>query len=310
MLPSLIKESQDAEMALRYWTSALTVHEKNTTRVYPSLEEALTEVLVGLMKLFPHKKRVLLMEGGQALLKDANQYLTGEALEVETCSFESWPSKKEELLKQDFLLAIVPEDHCLTGEIYPYKEFYQEWNKARKFSIGISSRSHFYDSETLSEKEGFRARLLQFGPNSAIAVLGSRMRKLAKLVLGNRSFSEKQFTELESWKQYVAEESKGHFDLGPDFELLSFENICPDRRTYRIENVDAYALKQAAVEEWGELFEPHILTGSLCEWGGIRPLDWAHIEKSAEILVLSVEILNKKEEEFAPLLQKIKKMMG
>lgn len=313
MLPSLSNSQYDEKEILKSWISEYEPSEKISLRLYDNLGHAGTEIIKGLSGLFPHKKRALIIGGGHSFIESATAYLSSEAFDLEIISWQEWNQKKEELLKIDFCFALLAEDHFLTGEIFPYKEFLTEWNKARKFSISISSRSHFYDKEILQEKEGFRARVLAMGNHCYVNALGSRMRKLPDLILGNKYLNLDCLMEARSWKNLIIESASQDTNLNhPRIEFLKEDTgmRLPDRIVLRLKAVDAYSLKELMLEEWGGEYDEQISTGSLCEWGGIRLLEWMGLENHQEIIVISKPLFELKKAEIIPLLDKILKMMG
>lgn len=317
MLPSLSKPDDSVEIAVAEWKEYFSFPDRTDLRMFASSQEALSECIHGLKNLFPHKKKVLLIEEGNELMGQAATFLSGEAFELQVVNWQTAMEKKEELVKEDFCFCLAAEDNFLTGEIYPYKEFLSFWNKARAFSISISSRSHLYDVEFLSQKEGFRARILCLGSHSAFAVLGSRLRKLGPLVLGRKSLNPVSLAEIVSWKSFL-QDQKTDLETEKSFAsgfkaLFSDQERTQDRYVFRLEGVDAYALKQLAIEKWGDEVGSQILTGSLCEWGGIRELRWMGQEEQesiSEIFVISIELFEQKKAEFVPLLDEIKSMMS
>lgn len=313
MLPSLNSNKPEARTLLNNWVERFNVPDKVYLRMYSNIGHASTELIKGLAGLFPHKKKVLVIQGGQSILETAMSYLSGEAYELEIIHWKEWDDKKEELLKIDFCFAILAEDHLLTGEVYPYKDFLAEWNKARKFSISISSRNHFYDTQLLEEKDGFRARVLNFGGSCFVNVLGSRMRKLPELVLGDMPLSDLCIEQSSKWESLISEVSEDlpawTHDRVTEFSY-QWDTPVKDRLVFRIKDVDSFSLKQLMIREWGEEISNDVLTGSLCEWGGIRRHRWMELENQEEVIAISKDLYKKKKAELSPLLDKILQMMG
>lgn len=318
MLPSLIDPKRlELDELLNEWKTKFEVPEKTRASFYPGFSYALTEAIRGMQNLFPHKKKVYLLGNAHPLMEEAYQYLSGEAFDIKMIPWKDLASQEEEILKEDFNFVLYCEDHFLTGEIFPWKEFSEKLEAKRKYSISLSSSSHLSQAEEYQKKNSFHIRILGVGRRSAIGLYGSRLRKLSALGIGKDAVDLQSFEDFKNFSvENVLSESdlksaEKAFDSIDGVEsYFSGQSRYRDRFVLRIPGVDTFAIKQMYLRESKSL-EGKIITASLCEWGGIKELSWFNEDfPSYEMIVLSAKEFKDKQQDFSEKLEKIKSLMG
>mgnify|MGYP001051655739 CR=1 FL=1 len=317
MLLNLISKQHNKEDVLQDWKTNFKLPQKSRLSLYPGFSEALTEAVKGMQNLFPHKKKVLLIGGGHPIMESSAHYLSSEAFDVMRMSWQDFKEKEDETIKEDFIFALYCEDHYLTGELSPTESLPEKLEKARKYSIALSFRSHLTAVESYKEKKAFQIRLLGVGDHSVLGIYGTRLRKLAPLYLGAAFVLEKSVSELIEFDQILMNSKVESFS--EDSFLLSEEitqffseksSRLQDRYVLRLKDMDAFAVKQYIIEKEASL-QNSMLTGSLHEWGGLRPLDWVGVDfPTYELLVLSAKDFHGRESLLHEAYSAVKALMG
>ncbi|MEC9283559.1 MAG: hypothetical protein VX642_12650 [Bdellovibrionota bacterium] len=317
MLLNLIKLDHGKEDVIQRWKAKYDLPQKSRVSLYPGFSEGLTEAVKGMQNLFPHKKKVLLIGGGHPIMESSAHYLSSEAFEVIRLSWKDFKSKEEEVIKEDFIFALYCEDHYLTGELSPIDGLQEKLEKARKYSISLSFRSHLHELHSYKEKRSFQIRLLGVSNHSVLGVYGTRLRKLAPLYLGDAYVLEQSVLEVASFDKNLEQTNMAEFsedsflksDSIKAFFTKESSRLC-DRYVLRLENMDAFAIKEYLIEKDPSL-KASILTGSLHEWGGLRPLNWVGVDfPTYELLVLSAKDFHDKEKLVQEAYQAVKCLMS
>lgn len=317
MLLNLINSDHGKEGQLQDWKSKYELPQRSRVSLYPGFAEGLTEAVKGMQNLFPHKRKVLVIGGGHPIMESSAHYLSSEAFDVIRISWKDFTEKQEECLKEDFIFALYCEDHYLTGELPPVPLLAEKLEKARKYSICLSFRSHLMNIESYKEKKAFQVRFLGIGDNSVIGIYGTRLRKLAPLYIGEAFTLDKSISELSRFEEYLQDQEVESFSessfIGSENIQKFFSEDSPrllDRYVLRLKNMDSFAVKEYLIEKNPSL-KGAILTGSLHEWGGLRPLSWVGVDfPTYELLILSAKDFQAKEELVKEACKEVMSLMG
>ncbi|MFK8138034.1 MAG: hypothetical protein AB8E15_06730 [Bdellovibrionales bacterium] len=268
------------------------VHDKYRIRFYSTASMGLAESLRGFEKLFPHKKKVLIVTGGSSLLLSAIEYLTGEAYEIKTFSWVETEEIKTFVSKEKSNLSycLFSEDDGFTGEIFPYSELLAHISKERVYSIrlsGISSRL----ADRVSEHDGFHIRISSQSEDLAIGFMGSRSKKLQKLDLTDHA-QVRAVMSLKSSSQEICKLSSDFQFSDPRAQKIVFASMSLDRVCFYVSGMDGFAIKELLVEK--TKCDPELISSaSLCEWGPSKDLSYLKdsYEKFYELVTVHSSIV-------------------
>lgn len=284
----------------------LSYDDKYRYRLGLGINHSTTEILKALVRLQPHKNSVAFVLDGDPILTKMLSYFVGEGKNVQTIHWKDLenPNTWVDNLEKDTIFVCFSEDHCFTGEIFPYVGLREAVESKRIYSIGLS---HFnFIDNPLTEHNGFRSRVISLSPIRSISVLGSRTKKIEDLIIGNspwttgeNKFLEKQI-QLNSNSELINKfESKEVKELS--FKLKN-KNRTFDRSIIDCGKIDSFALMELICEKLNiAIFPPgemdQLECTSLCRWGGIRQMQWLQDESNSDThpqyLILSTNILEK-----------------
>ena len=318
MLQNLIETQQaPLQRQLQQWREGLQVPERMSLRAYHSVATALTEAVRGLQNLFPSKKLVYLVGGQHPLFDPLQVFLMADAFDVRLLSWSEAMAPEASWLNEDFSFCVMVEDHFLTGELYPSLELQDRLESLRKHFISLATNVHRYHRQEYQRKLAFGLRIFQWSEYFCCSLLGTRLRKLAPLQLASSFFLQAPHLSLPDLSSTPPSIPVDHLLAEEQniAEALALEPVIPkptrscDRYVLRVPGIDSFAVKEYLCEQLS-LSSELVLTASLCEWGGVRPLAWIDVNfPGYELLILDREYFHDKHDELARALHYIKDCM-
>lgn len=258
---------------------------KGGVHAYQGIGHALTEILVGVSRLYPLKKKIYWFKNMNPLFEPALTPLAKEGYRLIPLDMEALrgPEKWIKKLDREDLLVLYSADEPLLGKSYDVELFESALKESSLIKIRVSHSRHFYESDF---KRGLldrnKASLFTVSPRQAIAVLGERV-QMGALVADKLSYDE-------DWDLHWA---KTPLELSAS-SVLRFESHCVagaspifspdaprilDRAAVYWPDLDGHAVIDRLARQMGfELkppgWETRMETASLSRWGGVRTMDF------------------------------------
>lgn len=288
-------------------------------RIYHGVNHALSEITQGLVRQFPHKKKVFYFRYMDPFLEPHMVALAREGYSVTRLDLKEieQPDSFIDKIDREALFVAYSEDDPLIGRSYPITSMEQALAESKAFRIRVSHAAHCYSTQP-QDLDRHEIRVHSIHPQLCLGLLGSRAR-FGSLV-----------AEGLSWDMSLLEELKGLMQAKSTFEarVKEFEQGRPgqseiffsdanrlwDRAVLYWPDMDGLALIHYLSKELGfELkapgFEPRLETTSLSRWGGVKTMDWLTAqglspEQIRGLVMISADLINDE------LITKIKKVRG
>ena len=158
------------------FSGALYLSDANVQlRSYKGAGHAAFEASQALNLIFSHKRSVAYVKGLSPTFEFLIPQYLKEALQVQS---QPWDNLKDprawcESLKKDTNFVLMAEDHPVTGEVFETENLDKILNEKKIFSIRVSHARHF---QVCEEVRPASARILSYGQDLAVSVLGSRFK--------------------------------------------------------------------------------------------------------------------------------------
>jgi hypothetical protein len=293
-----IWESLNARMALELRTPADT-----TVRCYAGLGAAVFEIAQGAAQFYSHKRSIAMISGATPHFRSVLPYLFKEGYEVQVAPETGANKEWIDGLKKDTCFALIAEDHAVTGELFELTEIEQALNEKKIFCLKVSHHNHLYREQTLLP---YSVRICSYDPQTAVALLGARM-KAPAMVASYLDWDAEKFLKSVQDRKSASRENQ---ELIETFEkslpkgfsaLLQTSKRTFDRALIYTEEAGGETLQQflssalkMPLQKPG--WETRLETTHLCRWGGIRNYDdWWKARPTESILrgllILGTEVL-------------------
>jgi hypothetical protein len=250
-----------------------------TLRAYPDLSTGLNEIARGLVRMYPHKRKLGYLRGGglhfEPLVKSLSiEGILAEPLDVKDLSkSEEWLSK----LSKDGLMFLDVIDDPMTGEIFSLHELRTQLAAKKIFTLSVSHNAHL--CRELPALHQFAAHFMNVSDSISVARLGLKCSKLPAMVVGlsewTRGFDLDHLNLypkvvedqnlVESFEQKILSIAKPFFSGGAHrlFDRLAIEFTDADGEALISELSEALGI---SLRQPGQ--EDRLETTSGCRWGG------------------------------------------
>ncbi|MCX7978280.1 MAG: hypothetical protein N2578_04695 [Bdellovibrionaceae bacterium] len=144
-------------------------------RLYKGLSHAVFEVTLGLAQFMSHKRSFAVIKGMTPHADPIVAHLLKEAYrKVYAFAHDFSPDEFLLKLEKDTCFVLIPEEHAVTAEIFPWVDHIEEeLNKRKIFAIRISHCAHLYRQRHLLP---YSVRVCSYGPYLAAVFAGERIR--------------------------------------------------------------------------------------------------------------------------------------
>ena len=254
-------------------------------RIFKGLSHALFEITQGLIKQFPHRKKIFYFKG-----QDPSHDLAMMALAREGCMVQPLPlsaldapAEFAATLDKDALFILYSEDDPILGKKFPVHELEKLLKDKKIFRIRASHHAFRFEDEYHNiDKE--EVRVFSLKTNLALALLGERA-KMTPLVVEGLPWHEdtkaaifKELAEHKEQKKLILDfENQKPGDSTPFFkdgELRVF-----DRAVLYWKDMDGWAFLTELGKDLGIQFaEPgedlRFETTSHSRWQDVRAMGW------------------------------------
>lgn len=213
-------------------------------RIFKGLSHALFEITQGLIKQFPHRKKVYYFKGLDPSHDLAMMALAREGFAVNPLPFTVFDAPEEfvKTLDKEALFILYSEDDPILGKKFPVAELENLLKTQKIFRIRASHNTfRFQDEHHNIDKE--EVRVFSMRTNLALALLGERAKMTPLVVEGlpwHASAKEQIFSEIQ-----LKKESR---DL-----ILDFEKQKPGDATPFFANDDTHRIFDRAVLYWKDM---------------------------------------------------------
>lgn len=283
----------------------LNPSEENLLKCYVGAAAAAFEIVLSTAQFYSHKRSIALIPGKTPFFQGVLPYFYKEGYEVqaapENLNVQEWADS----LKKDTCLVMIPEDHPITGQIFAIEELEKILNDKKIFCVMLSHHKHLFNAQNPLP---YSVRIQVYGPQSAIAVCGSKF-KSPNLLSQYIYWDERAFMDQ---VKSVISEAKENQALVESFEthlpggFLPFFKDKNIRRSYdRVviyseklggESVQQFLASKLGLDIKSPGFESQVETTHLCRWGGTHAnYDWWGNRPKDDILrgllILNTEIL-------------------
>lgn len=255
----------------------------STVRIYPGITFAISEIVRGLIQLFPHRKSFAIIRGSGPFYDELSDFAGMEGLvrtELTVADLKD-PTTTLGKIPKDCLFVLGSHDDPFTGEVFPFETLFESLHKIRCFTIALSHSVHLVRG--FLPVNQYMATIAKIPSQGAFALLGQRASKVPRLSMG-----------LDDW--FVPEYWAHLFNNVPEFknEILEFErklpkefapffdqdaSRCYDRAVVRALEFDGDACIRLLAEELKLVLanpgsDRALETTSLCRWAGINTFNW------------------------------------
>lgn len=213
-------------------------------RVFKGLSHALFEITQGLIKQFPHRKKVYYFKGLDPSHDLAMMALAREGFAVNPLPFTVFDTPEEfiKTLDKEALFILYSEDDPILGKKFPVANLENLLKTQKIFRIRASHNTfRFQDEHHNIDKE--EVRVFSMRTNLALALLGERAKTTPLVVEGlpwNQEVKEQVFNELKLKKE--------NRDL-----ILNFEKQKPGDATAFFAADDSSRVFDRAVLYWNDM---------------------------------------------------------
>lgn len=253
-----------------------------------TLAQSVWEVVVGLARLFPHRRRIIYFKNQDPVHEPALNILAKEGFEILSLKLdkfsvnENWQSE----INDETLLVLYSGDDPFLGLKHICSGLEESTQAKRAFSVKIIHQLHrCYSPQVLPTP--YSLEIWGYGKELSCIRLGERA-KLKGIVSPLMNWGEWQ------WESLV--QNLKSVDPGNEVRVRTFEEkrlggaqplLDPhqarnfDRAVVFWEDMDGHAFIHYLAEELGTVLKPageetRFETTSLSRWGGVRTMDWLH----------------------------------
>jgi len=300
-----LNESVDVHLGLK--------ERQLNSRLYAGLNHALTEVALGLIKQFPHKKKAYFVKGQSPAFEQQMIGLAREGLQISPLDSLNAPVDPEALF------VLYSEDDPLFGLLYDVEALETSLKDTKVFRLRVS---HVHQAFLPLPKElsRFDVRLCAVSPKVALVITSERLRWPALSAEG-LAFSE---DDLAPVRQFKSPDFLNPHDV-ETFESLPIDGmVAPLKGRHRIydravvswRDMDGWAVISRLAEQLKFKLPPAgfaspLETTSLRRWGGYKTMDWLsefgfddHLIRGT--IMIDHTLLNK---DLPPLVEKVREQI-
>lgn len=254
-------------------------------QLYKGLYHAIFDVTQGLVKQFPHKKKVFYFKSVSPLIDKAMAYLAKSGYKVVSLKYEDMQNVGEwiEQVDREALFVIYPVDDPLIGMGLKTSALEAAFEDKRVFKVKVSHAVHFtegYETEPLK----YDLPIYSVNANLSAAIVSDKARGVDGLNSGMIWQMAEVLSELEKLKNTQSQREKIEQFENQLKEVSSLcfqkgDKRCCDRIAFYWQDMDGAAVINELAKELNiELGEPGqsplLETASLSRWGGVRTMDW------------------------------------
>jgi hypothetical protein len=257
---------------------------KVQAQLYRGVPHAITEILLGLTRLFPHKREIFYFKGLDPSFEGPLRWLASQG-------FSLHPLNIKDMVDLTFIDQITIESLCvlysgddpLLGRLYNAEAMEAALRTKMVFGIKVSHSRHRY--EPLNKNlDKYDIRIMTATPAVSVALLGERA-NLTSMVASQLAWS---VTDVEAALEGIKVRAMDP-KLVQAFEQLSFQGgkfffskidaRLYDRSVIYWEDMDGSAFIEKLAQDLGLKLGPaglecRLETTSLSRWGGLKTMDW------------------------------------
>lgn len=274
-----------SEQLIQRSQSGLSQHNQKASNyrvlAYLGVFHALEEIVTGLAKLYPHKRKVLYFTNQSPFFSSVALGLARDGLMVEGVESVEKLKSAIEISGKELLLVMTAADDLVTAEIFNTHDRNVALKEQKIFNVVVSHQKHIYEPfpETLHPFDIF---IHSCGAHNAIAILGERA-KINPIVASRINWSSKLNCDFELYygsklpdSRVVLdfESSELQLDKSQLFKPL-FNSAHPrvyDRAVIYWEDLDGSAVIEEMAKA-GYLVGSQLETTSSCRWL-LNPFKW------------------------------------
>ena len=255
----------------------------SSVRTYPGISHALSEMVRGLIQLFPHRKSFAVLRGSGPFFEELSNFAGMEGLVRTELTVRDLQDPNATLAKipKDCLFVLGSYDDPFTAEVFPFETLFESLHKNRCFTIGLSHSVHL--ARGFLPISQYMATVGKIPNQGAFALLGQRTSKIQRLTLGHDDWFVPEY-----WVHLFANVSELKNEILdferklPKYFVPFFDqdaNRCYDRAVIRALEFDSEACIRLLAEELKLVLaapgqDPTLEALSLCRWHGIHTFDW------------------------------------
>lgn len=237
---------------------------------------ALTDVSLGLIKQFPHKKKILMFKGSHPSLESLATVLAREGADLNFVApaLISQPETWSEQIPKDLLAVIWAHDDPLFGSRVEDHAFIEFLTKSRIFSVRLSHHNFVYEERVPLDRH--RIQVLSCSMDLALIEQSQRLVWPSYFGMG-QAFGEADLNVVQQVFSTPAplvgrtrefEDRLKSLGAKPIFDI-SVARL-EDRASVYWPDMDGWAL----LTELGPELQQQLATTSLNFWGGLKSMDW------------------------------------
>lgn len=266
----------------------LGLSKDQSVRVYPNLQQAVFEIVMGTGLFYSHKKSLAWLKGQTDAFESVMPFLYKESFQVQSYSllhFRTQYLNSVEWvngLTKDTNFVLRNEDHPLTAEIFDSADVDKLLNDKKIFSFVVSHSAHLKGKFDVLP---YQTLICDYGPDLCIGILGSKFKtpvqtakyfnfnseKVSSLIKQAKAISENKMA-VEQFEQNM---------LPPFYPLLEAgKNRIYDRSLFYHEQINADALQTALEKKLNLAGDTLVKSFNLCHqpnldlsWWEGRPRD-------------------------------------
>lgn len=297
-------------------------------RVFKGLSHALFEITQGLIKQFPHRKKVYYFKGLDPSHDLAMMALSREGFAVQTLPFSTFDAPQQFVasLDKEALFILYSEDDPILGKKFPVAELEALLKTQKIFRVRASHNTfRFQDEHHNIDKE--EVRVFSMRTNLALALLGERAKMTPLVVEGlpwHADVKEQIFSEIQLKKEsrdLIVNFEKQHPGDSTPFFAVDDNNRIFDRAVVYWKDMDGWAfLSELAKELTIELAQPgedlRFESTSHSRWNDLRAMGWLKnhaltAEQIRGLIIIDASQINETLiQAFAKTREKILKLQG
>jgi hypothetical protein len=266
----------------------LNLNKPEQVKSFIGAGRALLEVSQSLAQFYTHKRSIAVFSTHSPICEPVLQYFYREGYDVQKYSSPNDVKDWVSTLKKDTCFVLSVEDHPFTGQVYENLELNSALESQRLIHLRLSHALHLRSTpEDSNGVSPFTVQIRSFGPNTAVALLGDRVKAIP--VSGSISHwnIERFLFEVRAIRDSFAENSslvKTVESSLPEkyFKYFDSENTPRvfDRIVFYSQEIGGEMLQHFLASKLDLKlalvgFEREIETLHLCRWGGsLATLNW------------------------------------